>query len=681
MSCLPDELISAWLDGELADHERAGAIDHASGCDQCRELLGAVFDRDREPVMIGRYEIVGTIGGGGMGVVLRGRDPVLDRSVAIKLARADIVGEMLREAQALARLSHPNVVAVHDFGESGGEVFVAMALAEGVPLSRWLAEAHNWAERLRVLDGVAAGLAAIHDAGLVHRDIKPDNIVVSATGEASIVDFGLARPSAAGAVGTGVAGTRDYIAPEVLAGAAASPASDQYAWWILVGELLKGLPPHPRIDAVRARGTSKRFPDMRAAATALRGACAPRWRVPVAVALAACVVAATAIAFAGPRDEDDPCAWSPSYDRAALETGLRAAGADAAHVLAVIDHRATTTAKLRRDACRLARRDGANDRATGQYRLACVDRTWAEASSYFSALSARDRTGVWMALDELGLVPSPERCARSSRATAAAPPVDPDPAVSRLRSDLFAITRGDRFDTATRLAKIDALEPAILATKHLPLIARWHEMRATELFGLRRVRESTAALERSDLFAEASGDDELRTEIAITRLEHAYASGNHDTEALEERARALVDKLDSPIRRAQLAAGRGILQAARGDVTAAVASQREALAFYGELSLGASDHELKALQNLGVTLQMAGELDESLRMFDRGLAIVMRRCGEHSANTLEMRGARATNLLAAHRVEEARHELTQVLEGLLELKGPGDASVGMARLG
>jgi serine/threonine protein kinase len=183
MTCLADEVVAAWLDGALADHERAVAIEHASSCETCRELVGAVFDSERLPVTIGRYEIAGTIGGGGMGVVVRGRDPVLARDVAIKLARAgvDDKAQMLREAQALAKLSHPNVVAVHDFGESGGEVFVAMALVEGVPLSRWLAAPHAMAERVRVLEGVAAGLAAIHDANLVHRDIKPDNVVIRAS--------------------------------------------------------------------------------------------------------------------------------------------------------------------------------------------------------------------------------------------------------------------------------------------------------------------------------------------------------------------------------------------------------------------------------------------------------------------------------------------------------------------
>ncbi len=685
MSCLADEVIAAWLDGELVEDERSLAIEHASACDACRELVGAVFDSERVPVTIGRYEIVGTIGGGGMGVVLRGRDPVLDRSVAIKLARAgvDDQAQMLREAQALARLSHPNVVAVHDFGESGGEVFVAMALVEGEPLSRWMATAHPLDVRLRVLDGVAAGLAAIHDAGLVHRDIKPDNIVVRSTGEAAIVDFGLARPSAPGAAGTGVAGTRDYVAPEVLAGGAATPASDQYAWWVLVGEVLADLPPRrrARVEVVRKRGTSRdRFRDMREAAAALQRAVGIRWGIPVAIAAVA--VIATVIALFALRTEDDPCAWTPSAwsaQREAVRGGLQLAGVDIDRVTAAIDRRASTTAALRHDACVLSRRDGADDRALGQYRVACVDRTWAEATGHFRGLASRDREEVWSTLDQLGLVLDPARCAKASRSIMAPPSVDPNTEVTRLGRELVRIARDASIDTAKRLAQMDALGPAILATKFAPLEAKWYVLRASEIQDLGKLEESAAALDRGELAAESSGDDDLRTEIAIDRLSLAYTTGNRDTAALEARAIALVDKLDNPVRRAELADTRGMLLAARGDIPGAVASMRDAVGLYDELSLDASERASRALQNLGAVLQMTGDLDGAMTIFDRGLAVARRRYGENSAAAWEMRGARATNLLTAGRATEAARELAIVVDGLEKI-GDRDRALGMAYL-
>ncbi len=681
MSCLADEVVAAWLDGALAEQERAMAIEHTSGCDPCRELVGAMFDSERVPVTIGRYEVVGSIGGGGMGVVLRGRDPVLDRSVAIKLARVGQgdQAQMLREAQALARLSHPNVVAVYDFGESGGEVFVAMALVEGLPLSRWLAESHSSIEKLRVLDGVAAGLAAIHDANLVHRDIKPDNVVVRENGEVVIVDFGLARPSASGAAGTGVAGTRHYVAPEVIAGGAATPASDQYAWWILVDEVLGA---HPRVDAVRARGMSNdRFRDMRAAAQALQRAVAPRWRVPVAIGTLVVIAAATG--YVATRGGEDPCAWAPTAwhdQRAAVGHGLEVAGIDVPRVMGALDKRATATATARRDACMLARSDGADDRAFGQYRVACVDRTWADAMGHLRALGSAEREEVWSALDQLGLVLDPARCAKASRATVAPAALDPNAEVTRLGRELVAIAREPSLDTATRLARIDAMEPAVMAMQDVQLAARWHVLRAEALVKLGRFEESAAALDRGDLAAESSGDDDLRLEIAIDRVMHAYVTAKRDTAALEARAAALVDKLDNPVRRAELADARGVLLAARDDLPGAVASLREAVAIYDELSLDASERAGRALQNLGAALQLAGDLPAAGEVFDKGLAVTRRRFGEAAANTFEMRGARATNLLYAGRAEEARRELALVVDGLAKVAGPGDSALGMAHL-
>ena len=680
MSCIADEVVAAWLDGELAEQERAGAILHATGCGRCRELVGTAFGGEHAVVTIGRYEIVGPLAAGGMGVVLRGRDPVLDRAVAIKLAHTGTDdARMLREAQAIARLNHPNVVAVHDFGESGGDVFLAMALVDGVPLSRWTAKSK--VDALRVLDGVAAGLAAIHDAGLVHRDIKPDNVVVRPNGQASIVDFGLARDL--GAIGSGIAGTRHYVAPEVLAGKPATPASDQFAWWTLAGDVLRDIALRPRerarLNAAIARGTSnERYPDMRAAAGALRRAFAPRWHVPIA--FAAAVQIALVVTYFATRAGHDPCAWSPAWNRAAVATGLRTAGVNDARVLATLDKRATATRTLRHEACELGRHDDPDERALGQYRIACLDRTWAETTGFVRGLSSTDREEVWSTLDQLALVLDPSRCTHGARAILAPPPTDPNAEVTRLGRELLGIARDASIDTPTRLARIDDLEAKIVATKYAPLAARWHVLRASELQQLGRSDEAGAALERGELAAEASGDDDLRAEIAINRLVHAYSAGRQDTAALEARAVALVDKLDNPVRRAELADARGMLLSARDDLPGAIKSMREAADLYDQLSLDASERAVRALQNLAGSLQLTGDLDAAQQVFDRGLAVSRRRFGEDSASTFEMRGARATNLLYAGHAEEARRELAVVVDGLAKHGGPGDRALGMAQL-
>jgi serine/threonine protein kinase len=147
-----------------------------------------------------RYVIVERLGRGGMGVVYRAYDSELDRHVAVKLVRADLAGgerlkqRLIREAQAMARLSHPNVVTVFDVGEANGQVFVAMELLEGGTLATWLrAERRSGAEILRRFLAAGRGLEAAHAAGFVHRDFKPDNVLLGPGGRVCVTDFGLAR--------------------------------------------------------------------------------------------------------------------------------------------------------------------------------------------------------------------------------------------------------------------------------------------------------------------------------------------------------------------------------------------------------------------------------------------------------------------------------------------------------
>ncbi|HWB78006.1 MAG TPA: serine/threonine-protein kinase [Nannocystaceae bacterium] len=226
--------------------------------------------------VLGRYVVVGTIGRGAMGTVLRAYDPKLRREVALKLLRPDQLaaeGEarMVREAQAMARLSHPNVVAVYDVEVAAGSVMLAMELVQGPTLGSWLARGREWPEIIAVFRQAGAGLAAAHRAGLVHRDFKPHNVIIAphgALGEitpiAKVTDFGLAKAADGAAPrlslspersqeiddfsatltrGDVVIGTPRYMAPEQCIGEPAGEAADQYAFCVALWEALVGAPP------------------------------------------------------------------------------------------------------------------------------------------------------------------------------------------------------------------------------------------------------------------------------------------------------------------------------------------------------------------------------------------------------------------------------------------------------
>jgi serine/threonine protein kinase/tetratricopeptide (TPR) repeat protein len=163
------------------------------------DSLRARLDPSRGPTALGRYVLLREIGRGAIGVVYAAYHEGLDRKLAIKVlnkqraGRADLEARLRREARALAKLSHPNVVQVYDVGEFAGRVFVAMEFVEGEPLSAWMRGEHELAEILRMFADAGRGLAAAHEAGVIHRDFKPDNVLVGSDGRPRVLDFGLAR--------------------------------------------------------------------------------------------------------------------------------------------------------------------------------------------------------------------------------------------------------------------------------------------------------------------------------------------------------------------------------------------------------------------------------------------------------------------------------------------------------
>lgn len=197
-------------------------------------------------ILLNRYKIESELGKGGMGIVYKAHDTLLDRVVAIKFLNATGIGtagkaRLLQEARAVARLNHPNIVSVYDAGESDGNPFIVMELVDGKTLRHH--EILNLLEAIKTTQDICKALDHAHTRGIIHRDLKLENIIVTESQTIKLMDFGLARTSDQARVteeGT-VFGTFAYLAPELIQGEAASPQSDLYALGVIMYELLTGL--------------------------------------------------------------------------------------------------------------------------------------------------------------------------------------------------------------------------------------------------------------------------------------------------------------------------------------------------------------------------------------------------------------------------------------------------------
>ena len=471
------------LDGE---HER-----------RMEDLLAArLFPRQAAPTRIGRYTLLDRLGQGGMGVVYAAYDPELDRRVAIKILTASpgqAEARLLREAQAMARVAHANVVSVIEVGAHHGQTYVVMEYLRGISLERWPERRPGWRATLRVYVQAGRGLAAARRAGVIHRDFKPHNVMLVEggpdDGRVKVLDFGLARaalesptraahetspdPLSQPLTRTGaVMGTPAYMAPEQFAGQTVDERSDQFSFAVSLYEALHGqLPfasdslaalsdallsgtvrPPPASSDVPAwvqrvvlrglaRAPADRFPSMSALCDALeRDPAARRRSIGLSVALSALVGAgAWSLAQLGAAS---PChgpaftlrevwndARAAAMTSALTSTGLPYAAQTAARLTPILDNYAGAWSTLRSEACE-AHRSGEQSATLLDLRMACLDRRRAGLVTLTDLLTQTEAPLVERAVEAALALPSLNDCADVTTLSSETPPPD-DPASAR----------------------------------------------------------------------------------------------------------------------------------------------------------------------------------------------------------------------------------------------------------
>lgn len=263
VACPDENELVRFARGALDEAAGSSLSSHLDGCASCRHAVAeAASEEPLSPppvaagARVGRYEVDALLGTGAMGAVFSARDASLHRRVAIKLlhtAGDELSRERLdREAQAMARLNHPHVVTVYELGDWTGGRFIAMELVDGKTLDAWLPGTSGEARR-QVLRDAGRGLAAAHQAGVVHRDFKPRNLIVGADQRVRVTDFGLSRPlpavegAAPGSLLTtqhgALVGTPAWMSPEQLDGKTAEARSDQFAFCVVWVEAITGSRP------------------------------------------------------------------------------------------------------------------------------------------------------------------------------------------------------------------------------------------------------------------------------------------------------------------------------------------------------------------------------------------------------------------------------------------------------
>ncbi len=750
MACLDDDTLLALGAGQLSGPALEDAERHVDGCVSCRRALAMGLQSStgeplRQPVLsvgntIGRYVVLERVGAGAMGQVFAAWDPQLDRKVALKLLKSAASSDehqarLLREAQTLARLSHPNVVTVFDVGRWEGQRFMALEFVDGGSVRDWLkAQSRGAADVVSVFLQAGRGLAAAHQAGVVHRDFKPDNVLVRADGRAQVTDFGLASESAGRVVdgpvlehgvsltGTGaLLGTPAYMAPAQLDGEPATAASDQFGFCVALFEALTGQRPWSgsTVEALRRamrdgpspsfpsssdvpspvrrvvlRGLAvqevARWPSMVALLDALEagGAVRRSSRVLIGVVVLGLLVAASVVLSSRSR-LPQACAlgqarlstvWGEprraQVSEAFKATGLSWAPNAAAAVTVALDDRMSAWKQQHLEAC-LASDTARVDAEVWRSRLGCLEERVAELDAVIGVLQSGGAPAVNKAVRIVDRLPAANACLKTD--TLERVPLDEPSRVTfrdarQLGARIGALYEAGAFEEAERRSNPgDAGVPPIVQSVV-------HYERGRVLHKLGRLDEAKATLKASALASTGLRDDEL---AGAAWSELAFLVGFLQVKPEEgltyvDLARAHLPAMKTTQLEESVEGSIGNIETRRGRLEEAEARFERVVALVEARTGAGSFFTARALLNLGNAKLRRGRIAEAVPLIERAKANFERTLGAQHPDTFQALNSLGVALGEAGRLEESVAVFERVVEGYLATLGPTHPNVGTA---
>jgi len=740
--CPAADVLATFVAGELSAAEVEALELHLGECSACLAAvahLGGPAD-DPDPTLapgalVDRYQILGLVGRGAFGRVYAAYDPVLDRKVALKLTRLRRVEDeerFLREARAMAGLSSPHVVAVHDVGRVDGALFTAMELVTGQTLRAWLAaEPRPPAAIVAAFVQAGRGLAEAHAAGIVHRDFKPENVLVHANGRVAVTDFGLARgkpsadvlaeaPGGRAAVNStltvegALIGTPRYMSPEGLRREPVDARSDLFAFCVALYEAVFGEAPFPArtipelLDAI-GRGArvsrdsrvprhvrdailaglsadpARRPRDLPALLRALEhDPQRARTRAIVAGALAVAVIASVgAVVVARPAaSRSSTCeqrahdlvtdVWGPER-RAALRAGIEGSTSPLRHDVAgrvtqALGRYAGVWREAWIEACEAGERERQPTKLVAS-RLACLEQRHRRWSSLVTSLTAPDPQAIIHASSASYALPSVAACADPRQLTEA--PLADARTVEAARAIERAQVAADLGQTEVGLAALAA--PLALARARAD---RELEAKALLVEGdLRRAvdpRSAEPALHAAAIAASAIGRLDLEAAAKVMLVQTLAHSQLRlaEIERASQYAAAAATRLGDPMVLADYAYARSLAEWAIGGAERSLPFELATLA--SQLLVWGPDHPriAEAENVIAASLVELERVEASVPLQRAALAIRERLQGPDHPEALNARGNLAFALAELGQIDEARSLQEAVAAGRARLFGP-----------